>query len=242
MPGQAARERAAEERRRAVVREDDEAAGGTLGHQPVGVREPLGEQRAEIPVDLREALAQIGELLVGEHEQLELGRRAYGRSGRLAGQERHLADRAARCDPPDLVLVAVGPDDDDCGTSGDRDVDLVRRVALRDDGSARAVGAALVAVEKARERVGWNLVEQAHALREARPVAVVLRGRTACCPRRRRQRRSEVTASTPLHTAARCRQDRAPRMRARRRPRARRRRAGEPRRRTWAGRTRGRSS
>ncbi len=177
MPRQAAGERAAQQRRRAVVREDDEAAWDALRDEPVRVREPLGEEGPEIPVDLREALGEVGELLLGEHEQVEVGARLHRRRGRLAGQERHLADRAARGDAPHLVLVAVRAGDEHRGAALERDVELVRGVALGDHDGARLVVAALEVVEVSGELVRRDVLEETHAVRDALPVAVVLGGR-----------------------------------------------------------------
>ena len=173
----AAGERAAKQGRRAVVREDDEAAGGPFRHEPVRVREPLGKKGAEVPVDLREALAEVGEFLLGEHEQVEVGTCAHRRRGRLAGEERHLADRAAGGDAPHLVLVAVRAGDQHRRAALERDVELVRRVALGNHDGACLVVAALEVVEVPGELVRRDVLEEAHAVRDALPVAVVLGGR-----------------------------------------------------------------
>lgn len=109
--------------------------------------EPLGEQRAEVPVDLREAVAELRELVLRQHEQVERGRRPDGCRRRLTRQQRHLSHRPTGCDPAHVVLAAIGPGDEDGCGAREHDVDLVERVALGDDDAVTFVRAPFEVVE-----------------------------------------------------------------------------------------------
>ena len=159
VPGEAGGEGPRQLCRRAGVLERDDLPEPGLGDEPVGLREPLCEHRADVPVDEREARGQPLELAPGEDGRLERGRGPHRRRGRLARHQRHLAERRAVADATDLVLDPVAVDDGDVGAAGVDDEDLVRRVALGDHHVARLEAPLLAPSQHGRELVGRHAVE-----------------------------------------------------------------------------------
>ena len=97
---------AVREQRLTRVAEHDDPAGALARREPVRACKPLGEDRAQVPVDDWELHGDPLELGCVDDEDVEVAGRANRSRRGLAGEQRHLAERPARVHAADAMLPA----------------------------------------------------------------------------------------------------------------------------------------